>query len=63
MVIVRIRSDRGYPIIGLLSSLNALALTTDSSDQISVHAQDLRNIKPPCRTRIYRSVSLLLMAQ
>ena len=33
--------DGGYPMIGLLSSFNALALTTDSSDQVSVHAQSL----------------------
>ena len=31
--------DGGYPMIGLLSSFAAPALTTNSSDQVSVHAQ------------------------
>jgi hypothetical protein len=40
MAIAGIRFDLGYPIIGLLSSFDALALTSDSSDQVSIRRQD-----------------------
>ena len=40
MAITGIRFDPGYPIIGLLRSCDAPGLTSDSSDQLSVRAQD-----------------------
>ena len=40
MAIVGIRFDFGYPVIGLLSSLGTPTLTSDSSDQIRVIAND-----------------------
>jgi len=40
MAIVGIRFDSGYPLIGLLRSSDALALSSDSSDQVSVRAHD-----------------------
>ena len=40
MAIAGIRFDLGYPIIGLLSSFDALALPSDSNDQVSIRAQD-----------------------
>jgi hypothetical protein len=41
MAIVGMRFDLGYPVIGLLRSLDARALTHDSSDQVSIRAHDL----------------------
>jgi hypothetical protein len=40
MAIAGIRFDLGYPIIGLLSSFDALALASDLSDQISIRLHD-----------------------
>jgi hypothetical protein len=40
MAMAGIRSNLGYPIIGLLSSFDALALTSASSDEVSVSAAD-----------------------
>jgi hypothetical protein len=40
MAIAGIRCDLDYPIIRLLSSCDAVALTSDSSDQVSISAQD-----------------------
>lgn len=40
MAIAGIRFDLGYPIIGLLSSFDALALPSDSNDQVSIRSQD-----------------------
>jgi hypothetical protein len=40
MAIAGIRCDLDYPIIRLLSSCDAVALTSDSSDQVSISPQD-----------------------
>lgn len=40
MAIAGIRFDFGYPIIELLSPCDAVALTSDSSDQVSICSQD-----------------------
>jgi hypothetical protein len=40
MAIAGIRFDLGYPIIGLLSSFDALAVPSDSNNQVSIRAQD-----------------------
>ena len=40
MTITGIRFDLGYPIIGLLRSCDALALPSDSNDQVWIRAQD-----------------------
>ena len=40
MAIAGIRCNFGYPTIGLLRSIDALALLSDSSDQVSIRGQD-----------------------
>src|SRR5262245_27657337 len=40
MAITGIRFDLGYPMIGLLRSCDALALPSDSNDQVWIRAQD-----------------------
>lgn len=41
MAIVGIRSDAGYPLVGLLRGVDALMPASDSSDRISVAVRDL----------------------
>jgi hypothetical protein len=57
MAIAGIRCNFGYPTIGLLRSIDALALLSDSSDQVSIRGQDP---SPHCKTDTSECVSLLM---